>query len=486
MLDSGRSCQQGMDNTQQANYTTSQNQSQIDGALWEVERIILNTLDFNEVNQKICNNLLTELNYLQLGYRIVVLALAQKEKQLLKRISISQTEEAKKALALTPISFSNIDIPLSALENLCIKVYTSQKPETTSHWPDILVPPFTPDQALQIQQALGIKSSIVYPIVAKNEALGVLIFSLIKDASQITEQEKNLLAHFTDVVGIGVQNAQLFSALEQTTKNLQQANIQAGLAGKVKTDLLTMASHEFRTPLTIMTNALWFLNNPEVKSKLTPKEVQNVERIVAQMERLNYLVQNLTQMLTTTSGDLTVHLAPVQLEILLREVLENKKTEIEEKRFSVVYHEPDNLLPLLSADRTKLQYVMGELVTNAIKYTPEQGKITITLQQEPAHLTLTIADTGAGIAKEEIASLFDGFHKIDAFHTTAPGMGLGLYIVKKIIDLHHGTMTLASTPGVGTTVTIILPLPEQAPAGTKAASQQQNSNLKDNPLNQQQ
>ena len=102
--------------------------------------------------------------------------------------------------------------------------------------------------------------------------------------------------------------------------------------------------------------------------------------------------------------------------------------------------------------------MLWELTTNALKYTPVCGKIDLVTYQNQNHLVLKISDTGKGIPSETLPTLFEGFKKIDIFHVTQPGMGLGLYIVKRIVDLHEGQITVESKVGHGTTVTIILPI----------------------------
>src|SRR5574340_1479605 len=151
--------------------------------LLELQKNLLNTLDFDQLVQKIIDELPRRPEFKCLGYRIIVLALADKEKQILKRVSLSHTTEGEKVRTELPIQFTNIYIPFSATDNLCIKAYNSQSPEETNFWPDILTPPLLKEQAVQLQQSVGIKSSIVYPIIVKDESIGVLIFSLSRDKS---------------------------------------------------------------------------------------------------------------------------------------------------------------------------------------------------------------------------------------------------------------------------------------------------------------
>lgn len=215
-----------MTNNSKPYYTTTPQKKQTLESLWRLEKIILNTLDFEKVAQKIVNGVFTECGYLKLGYKIIVLALVD-EKKNLKRVSISQTPEAekvsKKALALT-IPFPQIITPLSAKDNLCIKVLSEKKPAATNYWPDILCPPFSKEQAVALQKQIEIKTSLVYPIISQNKSLGVLIFSMTKEESEVSLQERDLIAGFTDVVGLAVQNAKLYTFLKEESQKASKVS----------------------------------------------------------------------------------------------------------------------------------------------------------------------------------------------------------------------------------------------------------------------
>jgi signal transduction histidine kinase len=149
-----------------------------------------------------------------------------------------------------------------------------------------------------------------------------------------------------------------------------------------------------------------------------------------------------------------------QIEQIIKEVIEDKEIEAKEALITLIYTEPPQLLPPLEADPVKLQYCLYELLTNALKYTAKNGSVVITSTTQKNTVMIHIADTGKGIPPERLPTLFDGFEKVDVMHTSQAGMGLGLHIVKKIIDLHRGTIAITSTEGSGTEVTITLPLKE--------------------------
>lgn len=321
-----------------------------------------------------------------------------------------------------------------------------------------------------------IEAELIIPLLVNNKVISLIVLGNKRGGDAYTIEDIKLLEIIAAHASIAIENARLYGELFDFSKNLElkvrdateevqkrnnqliEANIQIGLADKVKNDLLTMASHEFRTPTSIITNALWFLNKDEVKQKLSDKERQNLDRIVETMDRLNYVVNNINQMLLTTGGNLELNLMPTQIEILIKEVVEDKKIEASEKQINIDYREPQELLPEIVADSVKLKYVIWELLTNALKYTGKGGSVTVETGLTDERMVMKIKDTGSGINSEKLPMLFDGFSKIDIFHTTQPGMGLGLYIVKKIINLHQGTINVESEQGKGTTFSISLPV----------------------------
>ncbi|MBI1862808.1 hypothetical protein HYS00_01670 [Candidatus Microgenomates bacterium] len=193
-------------------------------ALWRLEKIILETLDFKDVATKIVNGLLKELGYLDLGYRIIVLTLIDKERNVLRRIALSQTNEAESAQNVSAIPFHQIEIPLDSKDNLLIKCIRDKRPYSTRNWVDLFAPILTSDQANSNQVAAGIKTSMVYPVIVHDEVIGVVIFSLNKLEGEVTDDERDLIRGFTDIIGLAVQNARLYGALSEQADKLKVIN----------------------------------------------------------------------------------------------------------------------------------------------------------------------------------------------------------------------------------------------------------------------
>lgn len=435
-------------------YNTTPQSKQTIESLWRLEKIILDTLDFNQVVQNIVDCVLTELGYLQLGYRIVVLALADGQSSSLKRVSISQTEEAKKALEITPVPFHDIIIPLSDPENVCIKCLNDKQSHTTHDWKDILCPPYSVEEAHQVQQAIGIKTSMIFPVIYHGAARGVMIFSMVKDESEVSDSELDLLRGFTEIVGIAVQNARLYSDLQKTSADLDSANKRLQQLDKAKDEFVSLASHELRTPMTAIKSYVWMVLN----DKSGPKTKDYLQLVFNSTERLIHLVNDMLDISRIESGRVQLKLEPFDMPELLKQVMDEFKARAADKKISLSL-EPFASLPLITADRDKVMQVLENLVGNSLKFTESGGKITLASTVTGNYLETSVTDTGRGISEDELDKLFTKFERGAALTALSePGTGLGLYLCKQYVELHKGTISTKSKLGQGSTFTFSLPL----------------------------
>ncbi|MCL4367314.1 GAF domain-containing protein, partial [Patescibacteria group bacterium] len=196
--------------------------SRISNAIWKIDQIILNTLEFNEVVDRVVNAALLELS--KYRYAILVLSLLDEPRGVLKRISISRTEEAAQALKFSPVPFNAIEIPITYKNNLAIRAMHEKKPLETSSFSELLIPAIDSKLAYEAQLNAGIKASIVYPVIVKGRVLGTLIFSTKKTSKEISWYEREIMSGFVDAVGIALENATLFQSLNKAGQQLKQAN----------------------------------------------------------------------------------------------------------------------------------------------------------------------------------------------------------------------------------------------------------------------
>jgi len=218
------------------------------------------------------------------------------------------------------------------------------------------------------------------------------------------------------------------------------------------------ASHELRTPLTVIRGeAEVALRTPQ-----SPESYRDTLRnIAAGAGQMGRLVDELLFLVRTEAGQLEYEIGQVALEPLLREVIDSVEALASLEDLKLNAEEiSDAVIP---GDRNRLRQLFVNLIDNAIKYTPPGGQITLASTASPGNVTITIADTGIGIAPGELPHVFERFYRGDtAKSTRAPGVGLGLPIVELIARVHGGKVDIDSTVGQGTAVQVTLPLASES------------------------
>src|SRR3989338_3766208 len=304
-------------------------------AIWDIEKVVLETIDFDHATQKVVNIVLTELGYLKYGYHVIVLTLLDHERGELRRIAISNTESADKFLKASPIPFQNIRIPLNSFENLSVKAIRENKLQVTSEVADVLVPALPREWVKDFQNQLGIKTTLVYPVTAREKVLGAIIFSLNKDKSKIKTEEWTLLESFVGAVGIALDNALLFRSLNITRNQLAQANARLKELDKLKDDFVSVASHELRTPMTAIKSYLWVAMNKK-GAELSEDMKRYLSRAYISVERLINLVNDMLNISRIESGRIALKLSEVNLNELVNEVTEEVGVKAQERGIRVI------------------------------------------------------------------------------------------------------------------------------------------------------
>lgn len=223
------------------------------------------------------------------------------------------------------------------------------------------------------------------------------------------------------------------------------------------------ASHELRTPLTILKGetevALRWAKEPEEFRNMLISNLEEVNR----MERI---IEDLLQLAKSDSGELLMELGELSLSDLLQEIYLQGRALAEGKGIDVSLTFGIDHEVRIIADELRLRQLFLNLVSNAVKYTPDGGQVVIDVQQQAGQAVIAVTDTGMGIAGEHLPRIFDRFYRIDAARNRRiGGSGLGLAIVKMIVDAHQGTIQVESTPGQGSCFRVSLPL--QGPASRR-------------------
>lgn len=225
---------------------------------------------------------------------------------------------------------------------------------------------------------------------------------------------------------------------------------------QMKDEFISMASHELRTPLgiirgyasMILEGTFGKIENPEIKKSL--------DRIMDSTKRLEELVEDLLNVSRIEQGRLSIEIEKIEIEPIIEEIASQYKISADEKKLSLEYIKPSGKLPLVLADPERLKQVLINLIGNAIKYT-EKGSVKITTELKNDKLEIKVADTGIGISSEEQKRLFEKFYRVKSEKTAKiSGTGLGLWIVRQIIELMKGKIYIESMKGVGTQAIVVL------------------------------
>ncbi|TDF97170.1 sensor histidine kinase [Paenibacillus piri] len=220
---------------------------------------------------------------------------------------------------------------------------------------------------------------------------------------------------------------------------------------RMKNDFISSVSHELRTPLTSIKG--WAVTLKADAEHGKSDFAEGLDIIEAEADRLTELVDELLDFSKLVNGRITLNLAPLQLGPLLHHI--GKQLAPRAARQGIAMEvRAEEPLPLLHADENRLKQVLINLIDNALKFTEPGGTITMDARSTPEHVVLTVEDTGAGIAEQDLEHVFQKFYK-GASHTA--GSGLGLSISEQIIKLHGGQLKLISQSGKGTKVEIVIP-----------------------------
>jgi len=224
---------------------------------------------------------------------------------------------------------------------------------------------------------------------------------------------------------------------------------------RLKNEFVMTVSHELRTPLTSIGMSIDLLLESTIQ-KLNEKEQQLLSAAHEDLQRLKVFVNNLLDLSKIEAGKMEMEYASIPVRLLFEKVVTVFKTQAEEKAVVFSYHVPE-ALPNVKADDNKVTWVLTNLISNALRYTPGGGHIKFFAESFGPYVQISVSDDGPGIPYEYQSKIFDKFVQVKSDRAVG-GSGLGLAICKEIVRAHGGTIWLDSVPGAGSTFTFTLPI----------------------------
>jgi signal transduction histidine kinase len=288
----------------------------------------------------------------------------------------------------------------------------------------------------------GIKSIIGVPILAKgNETIGILKLYFNSPKEEIGEDVKELLLCISGEIGLLIQN-------DLALKKLKEVDREKFL-------FLTTTAHQLRSPVAGLQSLLEIINNGYV-GEINPKQKELIQRGI---KRTNYMLNLISDLVSLASSELQVkkEYGKVSLCELTSDIVDSLKERVFEKSIDFTFNRPKKELYVFG-NEDDLRKAIENIIENAVKYTKENGVVSVIIGEKQDFATITVSDTGIGIPRESLSNLFHDFYRSpNAKEFAEHGTGLGLSIVKRIIQEHNGRIFLASELGKGTTIKIFLP-----------------------------
>lgn len=316
---------------------------------------------------------------------------------------------------------------------------------------------FTPIEALKDQVRIltllialisGLLSFITSSFITKP------LKGLMKVVQKITNGQ---LDQQVEVVGNG-EIAELGNAFNHMTKQLQRVE-------QSRQEFVSNVSHELKTPLSsikVLTESLMFQED-------VPVEIYKefFEDINSEVDRLNSIISDLLTLVRLDQREIPLNIKEVNMGELLQGILKRLVPLAKKKSIDLIYESQREVLAEI--DEVKLSLALTNLIENAIKYTPEGGRVNVSLQADLQDASIIVADTGIGIAKEEQSRIFERFYRTDKTRNRETGgTGLGLAITYKTVVMHNGSIGVESEEGKGSIFTVQIPLRHVWEGGSKA------------------
>jgi signal transduction histidine kinase len=304
-----------------------------------------------------------------------------------------------------------------------------------------------PDVA-ERSRAIGYRSMLSVPMLRGDTAIGAINVVRV-EAVPFTDAQIELLRTFADQAVIAVENVRLFNEIEDKSRQLE-------VASRHKSEFLANMSHELRTPLNAIIGFSEVLADG-MFGDVNDKQAEYLHDILESGRHLLSLINDILDLSKVEAGRMELDPSDVDLAA----AIDNTLTLVRERagrRGIALARAVDARVGVVRADERKVKQVLLNLLSNALKFTPEGGRIDVRAAVDEGRVQISVADTGVGIAPADQEAIFEEFRQVGTASRKVEGTGLGLALSRKFIELHGGRIWVSSEPGVGSTFTFTLPL----------------------------
>jgi PAS domain S-box-containing protein len=302
------------------------------------------------------------------------------------------------------------------------------------------------------------RALLLLPLAARGRTIGSLLFISTR-SGRFDDDTVALGRELARRVGLAIDHARLYRETERTRAEAEAAN-------RAKDEFLAVLAHELRNPLSVIVNATAIVHGHGG----LPAELRRPAAMIRrQADHLNRLLDDLLDVVRISSGRLELEREPVDLGEAVEQAVDAQRHRLDAKGQPLSVSRPAQPVTVIG-DAARLQQAIGNLVNNASKYTPAGRSIRISLEQEGRHAVVRVSDDGPGIPPDQLEAIFEPFVQMNpTLARTDGGLGIGLTIVKRLVELHGGTVRAENT-GRGAEFVVTLPVADPAPPGAPAGA----------------
>jgi PAS domain S-box-containing protein len=328
-----------------------------------------------------------------------------------------------------------------------VKVLETGEPDLLTEMSDDVLSLAIPDaEHVEQLRRLGVRSAMTVPLTARGRIVGAISLISAESARRYAEDDLRLAEELARRAALAVDNARLY-------QRAQEAN-------RAKDEFLATLSHELRTPLTPIIGWVHLLGG----GRAAPPDLEHgLEIIDKNSQALSRLINDLLDMSAILNGKMRIDRAPVRAESVLREAVETVRAQADKRGVRIELNGcDDENTTTVSGDRTRLAQIFWNLLTNAVKFSADGGRVRVSCERDAQMLRVHVEDEGAGIEPEFLPHVFDRFRQADMSTTKLyGGLGIGLALVRSFVEAHGGAVRAESTgAGRGSRFTVELPLAE--------------------------
>jgi signal transduction histidine kinase len=412
------------------------------GKLYEISIL---ALEPKELAEKVTATIREELEF-----ELVGLFLHHAENDEFSPLQFAQSEIFQKTCEELKSPMGEIVIPASAnsfLETIIRDKNTNVSNTLASVWGGVI----STDILKKVEEMAHVQTVLAFPLIIKGKVIGLLVYGFNQVYDVLNDFEKERIRSVVNVTAVALDKALLYEELRVANEKLKSVD-------KLKTEFLGLASHQLRSPLTAIKGYSSMLSEGSFGA-VTPEQKVAIDRVFQSSNNLARVVEDLLDVSKIEQGGMKFVFAPVDMEKLCNDLSEELKLVAANKNLVLSFEKKSEGPFMVNADQVKIRQVILNLVDNSIKYTPN-GFVKILLSRDEAvkKITAAITDSGMGISPEGKTRLFEKFSRGEGQKVNAGGSGLGLYLVKQIVEEHHGRVW-ADSPGIGLGSTFSVELP---------------------------